>query len=26
VVRLAFGDDGEVTGTVIRFERDECKH
>jgi len=26
VVRLAFSDDGEVTGTVIRFERDECKH
>ena len=25
VVRLAFGDDGEVIGTVIRFERDDCK-
>jgi len=25
VVRLAFGDAGEVTGTVIRFQRDDCK-
>ncbi len=25
VVRLAFGDDSEVTGTVIRFERNDCK-
>jgi hypothetical protein len=25
VVRLAFGDGGAVTGTVIRFERDDCK-
>jgi hypothetical protein len=25
LVRLAFGDNSEVTGTVIRFERDDCK-
>ena len=25
VVRLAFGNDTEVTGTVIRFERPDCK-
>jgi hypothetical protein len=25
VVRLAFGDNSEVTGTVIRFERNDCK-
>jgi len=25
LVRLAFGDHSEVTGTVIRFERDNCK-
>jgi hypothetical protein len=25
VVRLAFGDHGDVTGTVIRFEGDDCK-
>jgi len=25
LVRLAFGDNGEVTGTVIRFARDDCK-
>ena len=25
VVRLAFGDASEVTGTVIRFQRDDCK-
>jgi uncharacterized protein YbjQ (UPF0145 family) len=25
LVRLAFGENNEVTATVIRFERDDCK-
>lgn len=26
IVRVGFGDDADVVGTVIRFEHEDCKH